>query len=42
MKAIVDRINSAVTYEFDVVAEYSEQIIDPMEEVAELRVDVVS
>ena len=42
MQAIVDRINSGITYEFDVVATYSEQIIDPMEEITQLRVDVVS
>tara|TARA_R110000822_G_scaffold66972_2_gene163414 strand:+ start:774 stop:1226 length:453 start_codon:yes stop_codon:yes gene_type:complete len=42
MAAIVARINSATAYEFDVVATYSEQIINPTEEVTELRVDVVS
>lgn len=42
MAAIVNRINSGGAYEFEVKATYSEQIIDPMEEVAQLRVDVVS
>ena len=42
MQAIVSRINAGRAYQFDVAAKYSEQIIDELEEFAELRVDVVS
>ena len=41
MQAIVARINSGEAYCLDVVATYSEQIVDVMEEITELRVDVV-
>lgn len=44
MSAIVDMLNSVKggAFAFEVEATYSEQIIDPMEEIKELRVDVVS
>jgi len=38
---IVDRINGGTAYELDIVAERTEQAVDPLEEVATLRVDVV-
>ena len=42
MRAIVARINSGDAYELPVRAIYSEQLIDPLEELTELRVDVVT
>ena len=41
-QAIVDRINSGTAYELDLKATYSENLIDPLEEIAGLRVDVCS
>lgn len=40
-QAIVDRINAATTYALEVVAQRQELIVDHLEEVNELRVDVV-
>lgn len=40
-QAIVDRINAATTYALEVVAQRQEVIVDHLEEVNELRVDVV-
>ena len=40
VNAIVARINAGTTYNLDLKAEARELIIDPTEEVAELRVDV--
>ena len=42
MQAIVARINSGDEYELPVRATYSEQMIDPLEELTDLRVDVVT
>jgi len=42
MQAIVLRINSATTYCLAVVAEYRETLVDPLEEITDLRCDVVS
>ena len=42
MQAIVARINSATTYCLAVVAEYRETLVDPLEEITDLRCDVVS
>jgi|TARA_R110000824_G_scaffold28583_1_gene95885 hypothetical protein len=42
MSAITDRINSGTAYSFDIAAEYTDEVIDPLEEIAGLRVDVVS
>lgn len=42
MQAIVDQINSGTGYDLDFVAGYSEQVIDPLEELQQLRVDVTS
>lgn len=42
MQAIVARINSGGEYALDVVANYSENLVDPLEEVTGLRVDVVT
>jgi len=42
MQALVARINSAETYCLDIVANYSETAVDPLEELADLRCDVVS
>jgi hypothetical protein len=41
MRAIVDRINIGVPYNLSRAAEYSESIIDPIEEITGLLVDVV-
>lgn len=38
---LVDRINSGDAYDLDVKADRTDLLIDPMEEVKELRVDVV-
>ena len=40
VNAIVARINAATTYNLDLKAEARELIVDPTEEVTELRVDV--
>ena len=40
-QAIIDRINSGTTYELEIVAQRQEVIVDHLEEVNELRVDVV-
>lgn len=40
-QAIVDRINAATTYALEVVAQRQEIVVDHLEEVSELRVDVV-
>jgi hypothetical protein len=42
MQAIVARINSATTYCLAVVAEYRETLVDPLEEITDLRCDVCS
>ena len=44
MTAIRDRVNAGTTYSIDVRAEYAEQIIDPLEDLASegLRVDIVT
>lgn len=44
MTAIRDRVNAGTTYSIDVRAEYTEQVIDPLEELASegLRVDIVT
>lgn len=42
MQAIVARVNSGEAYCLDVSASYSELVINPLEEINELRVDVVS
>jgi hypothetical protein len=42
MQAITDRINSGTAYELDLKATYSEQLVDPLEEIVGLRVDVCS
>ena len=42
MQAIVDRINSGEAYCLDLVANRSETLVDPLEEISELRCDVVS
>ncbi len=42
MQAIVARINSATTFCLAVVAEYRETLVDPLEEITDLRCDVVS
>ena len=44
MIAIRDRVNAGATYCIDVRAEYTEQIIDPLEDLASegLRVDIVT
>jgi hypothetical protein len=39
-QAIVDRINSGTAYELELKATYSDLLVDPLEEVSELRVDV--
>lgn len=39
-QALVARINSGTAYVLDVTATYSEQLIDPLEEINNLRVDV--
>lgn len=40
-QSIVDRINASTTYALEVVAQRQEVIVDHLEEVSELRVDVV-
>ena len=40
-QSIVDRINDSTTYALEVVAQRQEVIVDHLEEVSELRVDVV-
>lgn len=40
-QAIIDRINGGTTYELEIVAQRQEVIVDHLEEVSELRVDVV-
>lgn len=40
-QSIVDRINTGTTYELEIVAQRQELIVDHLEEVNELRVDVV-
>lgn len=42
MHAIVDRINSGDKYELDSPAKYSENIIDEMEDITDIRIDVVT
>ena len=42
MQAIVARINSATTYCLAVVAECRETLVDPLEEITDLRCDVCS
>ena len=42
MQAIVDRINSGDAYELDGAAEYTEGIVNELEEITELRIDVVT
>tara|TARA_R110000868_G_scaffold25944_1_gene100514 strand:- start:3834 stop:4292 length:459 start_codon:yes stop_codon:yes gene_type:complete len=42
MQAIVDQINGGGAFELAVAATYSENIVDPLEEITALRVDVVS
>ena len=42
MQVIVDRINSGDKYELDKPAEYSEGIIDELEDITDLRIDVVT
>ena len=42
MQAIVDRINTGETYCLDLAAKRSETLVDPLEEISELRCDVVS
>lgn len=42
MQAIVARINSGETYCLAVVAEYRETLVDPLEEITDLRCDVCS
>lgn len=39
---LVDQINAGTTYVRDVTAVYSEQLIDPLEEIDELRIDVAT
>ena len=41
MSAIVDRINTGDKYDMDVAAEYTDSIVDVLEEIAGLRIDVV-
>lgn len=41
-QALVGRINAGTTYPLDVAATYSRVIADPLEEVQQLRVDVVA
>ena len=40
MQAIVDRINSGETYCLPLAAKYSETLVDPLEEISDLRCDV--
>lgn len=40
-QAIIDRINTGTAYELEIVAQRQEVIVDHLEEVSELRVDVV-
>lgn len=40
--ALVDQINAGTAYALDVTALYSEQLIDPLEEINGLRVDVTT
>ena len=42
MIAIRDRINTGTAYRLDLKATYTEQLIEPLEGVEELRVDVVT
>jgi hypothetical protein len=42
MQAIVDRINSGDSYELDGPVEYTERIIDELEDISDLRIDVVT
>lgn len=42
MMVLVARINSGEAYCLDVAATYSELIVDPLEDIHELRVDVVT
>lgn len=41
-EALVDQINAGTTYQRDVTAIYSEQLIDPLEEIDGLRIDVTA
>lgn len=41
-EALVDQINAGTTYQRDVTAIYSEQLIDPLEEIDGLRIDVTT
>lgn len=40
-QAIIDRINTGTVYELEIVAQRQEVVVDHLEEVNELRVDVV-
>lgn len=40
-QAIIDRINTGTAYELEIVAQRQEVIVDHLEEVSQLRVDVV-
>jgi hypothetical protein len=39
--AITDRVNTGTAYTLDVQATYTDQLVDPLEDVTDLRVDVV-
>lgn len=41
-RALVNRLNTGGAFALDVVATYTEQIIDPLEEIDELRIDVAT
>lgn len=41
-QALVNRINAGTQYRQSVAAQYSEQLIDPLEEIDELRIDVAT
>ena len=41
-EVLVDQINAGTTYQRDVTAIYSEQLIDPLEEIDGLRIDVTT
>jgi hypothetical protein len=41
LSAITDRVNTGTAYTLDVQATYTDQLVDPLEDVTDLRVDVV-
>lgn len=41
VRAIRDRLNSSTAYELIFVASVADEVVDPLEEISELRVDVV-